>query len=210
MAQSKQGRQLRIAKHQARVAFRNAVKMGILIKPNSCSVEGCIETNRIDAHHYKGYSREHWLDVMWLCKKHHSQAHNQQRRGVENPVFDVFPAPPKFSIKKDVRNADRIKKHLQCLYMTFGMTWREIANLPEFQGIPAGTLCSISKGYDVKNPSVRVKLGLPARALAPVCVSCGVVHVSRKCPARKSLPNWRDLPVKTLAWCILNREPMPK
>jgi hypothetical protein len=41
-------------------------------------------------------------------------------------------------------------------------SWRKIAALPEFEGIPPGTLCSISKGdYEPKDNEIRKRLGLP-------------------------------------------------
>jgi hypothetical protein len=42
-----------------------------------------------------------------------------------------------------------------------GMSWRQIAALPEFEGIPAGTLCSIAKGdFEPRANEVRRRLGL--------------------------------------------------
>jgi hypothetical protein len=29
----------------------------------------------VEAHHYRGYAPEHWLDVIWLCKQHHLSLH---------------------------------------------------------------------------------------------------------------------------------------
>ena len=109
--------------------------------------------------------------------------------------------------KQTVRTSDSIPDQLKFLNLVQHMSWREIAKLPEFQGIPAGTLCSISKGFEPKNPKVRVQLGLSAQALAPVCPTCGVVHVTKRCPTKRIITKWRDLPTEQLAWAILNREP---
>lgn len=32
------------------------------------------------AHHYKGYAKENWLEIMWLCRKHHFAEHERLRR----------------------------------------------------------------------------------------------------------------------------------
>jgi len=42
-----------------------------------------------------------------------------------------------------------------------GNTWRRIAALDAYRGIPPGTLCSIAKGRNPKNPEYRRILGLP-------------------------------------------------
>jgi len=41
------------------------------------------------------------------------------------------------------------------------MTWKEIAVLPDFYGIPPGTLYAIAHGRDPKSPIIRDQLGLP-------------------------------------------------
>lgn len=50
-----------------------AVKTGKL-KKLPCEVCGAIPTF---AHHYNGYSKEHALDVKWLCRKHHIDQHRR-------------------------------------------------------------------------------------------------------------------------------------
>jgi hypothetical protein len=54
-------------------AVRYAVKTGRLVKPGHCQTPGCVRAD-VQAHHHKGYSREHRLDVVWLCHKHHYAA----------------------------------------------------------------------------------------------------------------------------------------
>lgn len=46
------------------------VRRGKLFK-EPCKVCGEL---KVQAHHYLGYEREHWLDVAWLCKQHHPPA----------------------------------------------------------------------------------------------------------------------------------------
>lgn len=58
----------------ARSRLRYAVKKGTIKKPEQCEADGCPST-RIEAHHYLGYSKEHWYDVHWYCRRHHWDAH---------------------------------------------------------------------------------------------------------------------------------------
>lgn len=58
-------------KRHARLNAQYAVKTGRLV-PSPC--QECGEP-RVQAHHYLGYEREHQLDVLWLCRKHHAAAH---------------------------------------------------------------------------------------------------------------------------------------
>lgn len=55
---------------KARDALNGAVRAGRIRKPGHCQQAGC-RTPDVQAHHHRGYSRENWLDVVWLCKKHH-------------------------------------------------------------------------------------------------------------------------------------------
>ena len=62
---------------------------------------------------------------------------------------------------------DATRRHLLYLHDEEGMTWRKIATMKEYRGIPAGTLCSISKGYWPKDLAVLRKLGIPEPELIP-------------------------------------------
>lgn len=55
----------------ARRAVHKAIRKGEL-KKRGC--QSCGEL-KVQAHHYLGYAPENWLDVIWLCQPHHSQAH---------------------------------------------------------------------------------------------------------------------------------------
>jgi len=60
-------------------------------------------------------------------------------------------------------------------------------------GISGGMAHRIAnRGYEPKDVHIRLQLGLPAMGEAPVCERCGVVHVSKRCTARRR-PRWRDL-----------------
>lgn len=63
---------------KARVMVGNAIRAGILIRPDNC--ERCIQVIHTDAHH-EDYSKP--LDVVWLCEPCHGARHreiNAERR----------------------------------------------------------------------------------------------------------------------------------
>lgn len=99
---------------------------------------------------------------------------------------------------RSVRTCDSLRRRLLSLYDGSTVKWRDVAAMPEFGGVAAGTLCSISKGYEPKSLHVRLALGLPAYMSTPVCPRCGVVHVRKTCPpaqpsARRKPTNWKRL-----------------
>ncbi|MCC6192078.1 MAG: hypothetical protein IT318_23865 [Anaerolineales bacterium] len=83
-----------------------------------------------------------------------------------------------------VQQLDAIRRDLLAKHDRQGLSWRKIAKR-HYPGVPAGTLCAIAKGREPKKISVRLALGLPALADAPVCPDCGQVHVAGVCTARK-------------------------
>lgn len=65
-------------KTRARTAVRDALDSGSLVRgPCAFASDAC--EGRIEAHHHKGYDREHWLDVVWLCIRHHGHAHRSTK-----------------------------------------------------------------------------------------------------------------------------------
>jgi hypothetical protein len=90
--------------------------------------------------------------------------------------------------------------------------WRAVGR--EF-GISGGMAFRIAEqGYEPKGARNRLILGLPAFAPAPLCATCGVVHLKKCAVGRKSRRPaqvrtdgglW-DLPVKTLKWMFENRK----
>lgn len=46
----------------------------LVVKPECC--EQCGRRRRLEAHHWRGYAKEHWLDVQWLCRSCHKLEHN--------------------------------------------------------------------------------------------------------------------------------------
>lgn len=54
-----------------------------------------------------------------------------------------------------------IRRRLIELHDQDGLSWRQIADLPEFSDLKAGTLCSFAKGdYEPKDNDIRRRLGL--------------------------------------------------
>lgn len=47
------------------------------LQRGTCVVCG---NKKTQAHHYKGYAKENWLKIIWLCVKHHNQEHEKIRR----------------------------------------------------------------------------------------------------------------------------------
>lgn len=54
---------------KARSAISNALRLGKIAKPELCDM--CGEKAKLEAHHWHGYDRAHWLDVQWLCHEDH-------------------------------------------------------------------------------------------------------------------------------------------
>jgi hypothetical protein len=61
-------------KGKARHAVRNAIRAGRLTR-GLCEHTGADCSGRIEGHHHLGYAPEHWLDVRFLCRHHHAEAH---------------------------------------------------------------------------------------------------------------------------------------
>lgn len=79
--------------------------------------------------------------------------------------FDDGGSVPSFGVSSSL---DSVQQRLRSLHTQSSLSWREIASLPQYEGIPPGTLCAIAKGRDPKNPEYRRKLGLPR-----ICPNCG-------------------------------------
>ena len=76
---AKARRRERRSENAARAAVRQALKEGVLARPSGCEACGGVtphETNPsgLEAHHHKGYMKEHHLDVQWLCIPCHRKA----------------------------------------------------------------------------------------------------------------------------------------
>lgn len=65
-----------------------AIRDGVLV-PAPCCV--CGTTECIEAHH-KSYEYTKYLDVVWLCRRHHADLHKQLRaQGIEIPSSPLAP-----------------------------------------------------------------------------------------------------------------------
>lgn len=84
----------------AKNAVVNSLKSGKIKKPDKC--QKCGATGDLEAHHHKGYDKEHQLDVQWLCIPCHKAADVKIRAskkkdglGEENSFrYDRIEAPP--------------------------------------------------------------------------------------------------------------------
>jgi len=73
--------------------------------------------------------------------------------------------------------------------------WRKVAK--KYDLTPAMAWRIAVQGYEPKNAQIRLKLGLPSMAPAPVCPYCGVVHVKKHCDRQ---------PVKHRDWYAVDPE----
>jgi hypothetical protein len=81
-----------------------------------------------------------------------------------------------------VQLLDTIQARLNRLHDSGSLSWRKIAALPDYQGIPAGTLCAIAKGREPKKKEHRKMLGLPPAAVeVDPCPDCGEAHTVPFC-----------------------------
>lgn len=63
-----------IVKARAHLELFRAIRRGEIDR-KPCQTCGNKKTH---GHHYLGYDKNHWLDVMWLCPKHHREIHSGQ------------------------------------------------------------------------------------------------------------------------------------
>lgn len=85
-----------------------------------------------------------------------------------------------------VTSCDGIRDRLHAIKDTSGLSFRQMAALPEFEPIPPGTLCAIYKGREVPR-KWRRRLGLVDLLPAPACPKCGAVHVAKVCTAGRAV-----------------------
>ena len=69
--------------HKAHVALNRAIRAGRITKPRRCPA--CNRERKIEAHHHRGYDRQHWLDVVWRCRQCHTLEHKRPAN-VEQPA----------------------------------------------------------------------------------------------------------------------------
>jgi 5-methylcytosine-specific restriction endonuclease McrA len=61
---------------RAHAAVYRALRSGLLLKPDSCSMCGAVAA--LHGHHHS-YETEHLLDVQWLCRRCHGAVHAAER-----------------------------------------------------------------------------------------------------------------------------------
>lgn len=101
---------------------------------------------------------------------------------------------------------DKLRRTLLSEYNRYYLRggWRKVSE--KHNGVSAGTLCSISKGYDPKSKTLCKKLNIPYYAPAPVCVTCGEVHTTKRCTkVKRQARDLFSLPVDELAKMIRER-----
>jgi hypothetical protein len=63
-------RKIHADRQAARNAVNDAVIRGVIVAPKHLICSNCKKQAQ-EYHHYKGYKREHWLDVIPLCRDCH-------------------------------------------------------------------------------------------------------------------------------------------
>jgi hypothetical protein len=67
-------------KRRARMFLTMAVRFGYVDKPDRCEDCGtAVPCSHLHGHHWHGYSREHVLDVRWVCPSCHAVRHTEAR-----------------------------------------------------------------------------------------------------------------------------------
>lgn len=79
-----------IQKRKAHDAVRRAVEAGRLIRDDIC--RHCRAPTPVHGHHHKGYTKEHQLDVIWLCSSCHALEDNRLR--AKRRLFEEKPIVP--------------------------------------------------------------------------------------------------------------------
>lgn len=60
-------------KYDARRAVYWALRLG-MIKKGPCADHGSTACQgKVEAHHHKGYTPDVWLDIVWVCRRHHQK-----------------------------------------------------------------------------------------------------------------------------------------
>lgn len=73
---------------------------------------------------------------------------------------------------------------------------KSLRKIAKTYGVSHGSVQRVLDDVEPMSLSIRAKFGLPTLALAPVCRSCGELHVTRRCTKNNSGPrrprrNWR-------------------
>lgn len=110
----------------ARAAVARAIRRGELV-PQPCHCGKIAE-----AHHPNGYEPAAWLDVEWLCRRHHRAVHVAMRAGQpKHRPFSEIRRPMTPARRERVGAITRIMEageHLVALRLQAGMTQAEVAD----------------------------------------------------------------------------------
>ena len=64
-------------KKAARRAVQTLVKRGLLVR---FPCKECNSEIKTEGHHYLGYAKENWLNIVWLCPRCHYDEHERLRK----------------------------------------------------------------------------------------------------------------------------------
>lgn len=102
-----------------------------------------------------------------------------------------------------VTQSNGVKKILEQLHDTYGLSFGDIRAIPEFSDIPRRTLHAIYAGHRDVPKKFRTRFHIPAPVPTEPCW-CGEVHTKGHPKERKHKTLW-STPVKLLRWQLDNR-----
>jgi hypothetical protein len=105
--------------------------------------------------------------------------------------------------KEQYGSLEGLVAHLRHLHDDCKISWRMMPLLPEFRGIPYGTLWDIANGKDPKNPITRAQLGLAPHESCGQCWRFNK-YIKRALPDK--ITRWDQLSPKTLLFLLEHRE----
>jgi hypothetical protein len=89
---------------KARTLVKDATRRGVLVRPDTCQVNGCTAP-AIHGHHHD-YGRP--LDVTWLCREHHEHVHHLGPLPLKPGSKRKFARAPKTNTPQRVPRAARV------------------------------------------------------------------------------------------------------
>lgn len=101
------------------------------------------------------------------------------------------------------KTPQQVREYLRKIKGT-GKTLRDIAD--EYRYLTYGDVARALAGIMPAGNEKREDLGLAPLGLAPVCPVCGIVHVSSRCPRKRSFRDLWETPIQVLKWQFENRE----
>jgi DNA-binding XRE family transcriptional regulator len=154
----------------ARAAVAKAIRDGALERQacRACGAEPA------EAHHHLGYAPEQWLDVEWLCRTHHAQAHFVARNRGHSKWSEIKRskgAPEGRRVELDPIALADLRRHLELtqtqVARKMGVTQATISELESRGNVKLSTLRAYIRALGAEMiaeavfpPDTRIKLAI--------------------------------------------------